>query len=118
MKSENVLTPPHCSETLMTYVVAILLLSMLAGPWINDIPPLWSRWSDGSATNQTLFTFLLFKSIFVAVQLCFVYYAVFRPMTLHAREQRQHYAFVQKIQNELAELRTQLAAIAPLEGRR
>ena len=113
MHDNNILTPPSRGETLSRYVIGIVLLSMLVGPWINDIQPIWSQWSNGSTTNQALITFLLFKILFVAVQLCFLYVAVFRPMTLHAEGQRHHDAFVEEIQTELAALRIQLDAVLP-----
>ena len=118
MNHDNTLTPPNRGETLSRYVIGILLLSMLVGPWINDIQPMWSQWSNGIATIQAAITFLLFKILFAAVQLCFLYFAIYRPMTLNAEEQRHHDAFVREVQTELAALRIQIDAVLPPVGDR
>lgn len=118
MNHDNTLTPPNRGETLSRYVIGILLLSMLVGPWINDIQPMWSQWSSGIATNQAAITFLLFKILFAAVQLCFLYFAIYRPMTFYAEEQRHHDAFVREVQTELAALRIQIDAVLPPVGDR
>lgn len=111
MKQVNMLTLPNRGETLWRCITGIILFSMLFGPWMNEFQTNWSRWSNGDATNQALISFLLLKMLFSAVQVSILYLAVFRPMSMHASEQRQSDAFVQEVQAELADLRFQVIAM-------